>query len=262
MNSKKITIIGGGNLGQAVAKGVIGGGFAPENMHITRRNLKLLDSFKEQGVTISSDNCQAVKGADIVILAVKPYQAEEIIKEITPHLNSNQIFISLLTTLTLDGMSVDMGIPGKVYRVIPNTAASVGESITAISTECNCEDSTTYIKELFENLGKVVIVPENMIGAATVIGSCGTAFALRFIRALQIGGVEIGFKADESLLIAAQMVKGAAQMILESGGHPETEIDKVTTPKGITIKGLNEMEHQGLSSAVIQGVLASYNKIV
>jgi pyrroline-5-carboxylate reductase len=114
---------------------------------------------------------------------------------------------------------------------------------------------------MFDKLGKTVIIPEELMGASTVIGACGIAFALRFMRAMSQGGIEIGFNSEMSQLITAQTVKGAAKLILETANHPEGEIDKVTTPQGITISGLNEMEHQGLSSAVIRGLTTSFNKL-
>jgi pyrroline-5-carboxylate reductase len=118
-----------------------------------------------------------------------------------------------------------------------------------------------YIKQLFDQLGKTVMIKEELMDAATVLGACGTAYAMRYIRANIQGGIEIGFDALTATLIAAQTVKGAAQLLLDKGSHPEHEIDKVTTPKGCTIAGLNEMEHQGFSSSLIRGVVASYNKI-
>jgi pyrroline-5-carboxylate reductase len=110
-------------------------------------------------------------------------------------------------------------------------------------------------------LGKVVVIDEKLMDAATVLGACGIAYALRYIRANIQGGIEIGFDAATASLIAAQTVKGAAELLIKTGRHPEQEIDKVTTPKGCTIAGLNEMEHQGFSSSLIKGISASFEKI-
>lgn len=118
-----------------------------------------------------------------------------------------------------------------------------------------------YVKAVFEQLGKVVVIEEKLMDAATVLAACGTAYAMRYIRANIQGGIEIGFDAATASLIAAQTVKGAAQLLLQQNTHPEQEIDKVTTPKGCTIAGLNEMEHQGFSSSLIKGIVASYDKI-
>jgi pyrroline-5-carboxylate reductase len=121
---------------------------------------------------------------------------------------------------------------------------------------------TKYVTDLFSQLGIAVPIDEKLMDAATVLGACGIAYALRFIRAATQGGIEIGFDSKTASLIAAQTVKGAAELLLKGGLHPEAEIDKVTTPKGCTIAGLNEMEHRGFSSSLIKGIGASYNKIV
>jgi pyrroline-5-carboxylate reductase len=133
--------------------------------------------------------------------------------------------------------------------------------MTCIAYKNTNSNHETLILPLFEKMGKTLVIPEDMMGAATVVGACGIAFALRFMRAMSQGGIEIGFNSEMSQLITAQTVKGAAQLIVETSNHPEREIDKVTTPQGITISGLNEMEHQGLSSAVIRGLITSYNKL-
>jgi pyrroline-5-carboxylate reductase len=147
------------------------------------------------------------------------------------------------------------------FRVMPNTAVALQESMTCIASPDCTDEQNALIRELFETLGEVIFMNEELMVAATVLGACGIAFALRFIRAAIQGGVEIGFSSDMAQQIAAQTVKGAAELVLQTGHHPEQEIDKVTTPKGITISGLNEMEHQGFSSALIKGLLTSYNKI-
>jgi pyrroline-5-carboxylate reductase len=145
---------------------------------------------------------------------------------------------------------------------MPNTAIAIQESMTCICGHNTSKDQSDFVSGLFNQLGKSVIIEEKLMDAATVLGACGTAFAMRYIRANIQGGVEIGFNAKVAALIAAQTVKGAAELLLTKHTHPEEEIDKVTTPKGCTIAGLNEMEHQGLSSSIIRGITTSYKKIV
>ncbi len=145
---------------------------------------------------------------------------------------------------------------------MPNTAAAIQQSMTCLSFNNATEKQIAFAKELFSTIGKIAVIEEKLMDAATILGSCGTAYALRYIRASIQGGIEIGFDANTASLIAAQTVKGAAELLLQKGAHPEQEIDKVTTPKGLTITGLNEMEHQGFSSAIIKGITTSYNKIV
>jgi pyrroline-5-carboxylate reductase len=144
---------------------------------------------------------------------------------------------------------------------MPNTAIAIQESMTCICSEGASQQQLDYVTDLFLQLGEAVIIEEKLMDAATVLGACGTAFAMRYIRANIQGGIEIGFSAATASLIAAQTVKGASQLLLSKKTHPEQEIDKVTTPKGCTIAGLNEMEHRGFSSSLIKGVVTSYRKI-
>ncbi len=261
--SKKIAIIGGGNLGAAIADGLIMSEFSrPVEISITRRNLSPLSRFAERGCMVHSDNKKAVKEADVVILAVKPYNYADIIKEIKPLLNPKKhVVVSVITGIWLEQLQKAIGKPVPVIRAMPNTAIAIQQSMTCLSHAGTTKAQLDYITELFSQLGKTVLIDEKLMDAATVLGACGTAYAMRYIRANIQGGIEIGFDAATASLIAAQTIKGAAELLLEKGTHPEQEIDKVTTPKGCTIAGLNEMEHQGFSSSLIRGLVASYSKI-
>ncbi|MCE1197874.1 MAG: pyrroline-5-carboxylate reductase [Marinilabiliales bacterium] len=257
----KIGIIGGGNLGKAVAEGFLKAGIEASGMVVSRRRVHLLEDLRAKGVRIEKDNLQAVVDREVIILAVKPYQAEDLLTELRPALKPGQILVSLMTGFTMKELASLVPEGVLIFRVMPNTAVALQESMTLISAP-ECEAPTQQVvSELFETLGKVIFINEELMSAATVLGACGIAFALRFIRAAIQGGVEIGFGADVAQQIVAQTVKGATELILQTGRHPEQEIDKVTTPKGITISGLNEMEHQGFSSALIRGLLVSFNKL-
>jgi pyrroline-5-carboxylate reductase len=261
--SKKIAIIGGGNLGAAIAEGLIQSEFSrPVELSITRRNLSPLSRFAEQGSMVHSDNKKAVKTAEIIILAVKPYNFGDIIAEIKTTLDPKKhVVVSVITGVWIEQIQKAIGKPVPVIRAMPNTAIAIQESMTCLAPAGASASQINYIRQLFDQLGKTVMIDEKLMDAATILGACGTAYAMRYIRANIQGGIEIGFDAATATLIAAQTVKGAAQLLLEKGSHPEQEIDKVTTPKGCTIAGLNEMEHQGFSSSLIRGVVASYNKI-
>lgn len=261
IDNMRIAIIGGGNLGRSVADGFLKSGIPAQNITITRRRVKMLDDLAVKGMRVLSDNKAAVSDADIVIVAVKPYQAVEVITEIKPNLKAGQFVASLMTGICI--AQIKGLLPSDVIplRVMPNTAVALQESMTLISAPDCSDEQIELIQSLFESLGQVIFINEELMAAATVLGACGIAFALRFIRAAIQGGVEIGFGADVAQKIVAQTVKGAAELILQTGHHPEQEIDKVTTPKGITISGLNEMEHQGFSSSLIRGLLVSYDKI-
>lgn len=261
--SRKIAIIGGGNLGASIAEGLIDSEFSrPVEITITRRNPAALSRFAERGSMVHSDNKKAVKGSDVIILAVKPYNYEDVINEIKSVLNpAKHVVVSVITGVWIEQLQKAIGKPVPVIRAMPNTAIAIQQSMTCLAHTGASATQVNYITELFDQLGRTVIIDEKLMDAATVLGACGTAYAMRYIRANIQGGIEIGFDAATASLIAAQTVKGAAELLLEKNTHPEYEIDKVTTPKGCTIAGLNEMEHQGFSSSLIRGVVASYRKI-
>jgi len=262
MKNKKIAIIGGGNLGQAIAKGIVSSNvIEPSNLIVTRRRVNLISNLQDLGVVLSSDNKAAASGADIVFLGVKPYQIKEIVDDIKDVVTKNTMIVSLATGIDSVTLEKHFGIKLPIFRAMPNTAVAIGQSMTCISSHNATEEQEKIVLTLFEQVGDALIIPEELMSSATVLAACGIAFALRFIRAATQGGIEIGFGADLALKIAAQTVKGAADLLINSGTHPEHEIDKVTTPRGVTISGLNEMEHQGFSSSLIKGLLTSFNKI-
>lgn len=259
---KRIAIIGGGNLGTAIAEGLLKSKFSKASeLTITKRNTATLAYLKEKGVNVSADNIAAVKKSDVIILAVKPFQVMDVLNSVAKELSDNKILISVVTGVLLNEIeaAVKNNIP--YFRAMPNTAIAIQESMTCICSKNADAAATKYVNDLFNKLGKVVTIDEKLMEAATILAACGTAYAMRYIRANIQGGIEIGFDAATASLIAAQTVKGAAELLLQKGSHPEQEIDKVTTPKGCTIAGLNEMEHQGFSSSLIRGVVASYKKI-
>jgi pyrroline-5-carboxylate reductase len=261
--NKKISIIGGGNLGTALAEGLIQSGFVlPKHILITKRNTQTLHGLERMGVMVSDRNEEAVHYADLVILAVKPFQVNEVLSALKKEFREEkQVLVSVVTGVSIEQISSVLGKKIPVVRAMPNTAIAIQESMTCLSGRGVNEEQMQYVQDLFSQLGKAIRIDEKLMDAATVLGACGTAFAMRYIRANIQGGIEIGFDAATANLIAAQTVKGAAELLLKKGTHPEQEIDKVTTPKGCTIAGLNQMEHQGFSSSLIRGLVASYEKI-
>jgi len=147
-----------------------------------------------------------------------------------------------------------------LIRAMPNTAIALGQSMTCLASN-GSNGALELVVTLFQTLGLTMIIEERLMQAATVLGASGIAFFMRYLRAATQAGVQMGFDTEEAQLIAVQTAKGAASLILENQSHPEVEIDKVTTPQGCTIEGLNEMEHQGFSSSLIKGVMTSFNKI-
>ncbi len=262
--NEKIAIIGGGNLGSAIAEGLINSKFCkPQQIIITKRNTNTLSTLEERGVTVSNNNIDAVEHARWIILAVKHLQVKDILQKLKGVIDHDiHQIVSVMTGVWIKDLQEILGNKFTFFRAMPNTAIAIQQSITCICSANANVKQTKFVADLFSNLGKVVFIEENLMDAATVLGACGTAYAMRYIRANIQGGIEIGFDAATASLIAAQTVKGAAELLLTKHTHPEQEIDKVTTPKGCTIAGLNEMEHQGFSSSLIKGVVTSYKKIV
>ncbi len=261
MGKFKIAIIGGGNIGTSLATGLIRSKqFTVDKIVLTEKRESRLTFLKKNGFNVSHDNIKAVADAEIIVMAVKPQQFEALAEEVKSNINSGHILISTITGVSHKDIQFKFGSVPNV-RIMPNTALEICESMTCLSFSNMKPGQEETITSLFDKMGKTLVIPEELMGAATVVGACGIAFALRFMRAMSQGGIEIGFNSEISQIITAQTVKGAARLILETTNHPESEIDKVTTPQGITISGLNEMEHQGLSSAVIRGLTTSFNKL-
>lgn len=262
MKDSKIAIIGCGNLGLTIAHGLLDDGFTPTNLIATRRNISSLSELQAKGVTVTSNNAEAAALADVIILGVKPYNVEPVLKEINNWLiDEKHTLVCLATGITLSDLAAWSGKQLPIFRAMPNTAADVNESITLICETGATANQRASMKQLFDQIGTTLYIDESLMEAATILGACGIAYVLRFMRAMIQGGIEVGFDAKTATAIVSQTMKGASELIIQNGTHPESEIDKVTTPKGCTITGLNEMEHAGFSSALIKGIVASYKKI-
>lgn len=258
----KVTIVGCGNLGQAIARGLCSvEGFNPKNLSLSRRNLKDLQPFLELGVTLTDNNINAVIDADIVLLALKPYNIKTVVAEIQEVLTPNQKLVSLASGLSLNELSGMVTKELSLYRAMPNTATTVNKGLTAISSLSQIDQENDEVVKLFKGLGEVLLLEEQLLEAVTILGACGIAYVMRFMRAMEQGGIQIGFDAKTAAKIVQHTVEGAAKLLIENGTHPEQEIDKVTTPKGCTIVGLNEMEHSGFSSSLIKGIVKSYEAL-
>jgi pyrroline-5-carboxylate reductase len=257
----KIAIIGTGNLGKAIANGLLESNIIkPKNLTLTKRNYKLLGDFKKEGVVITNDNNKATQDKDIVFLCVQPHKLNAILNDISNDFKTG-IIISTITGITLAQLQKSIDKKVGLFRAMPNTAIAIKESMTCIATNNGTVKQKEIVEKIFNTLGKSLFIEDELMGSATVLAASGTAFALRYLRAAMQGGIEIGFESDDAQKIAAQTLKGATSLILKNNSHPESEIDKVTTPLGITITGLNKMEQEGFSSALIHGIQASYKKI-
>lgn len=255
----KIAIIGSGNIGLSLAKGLVKADFAePADITLTRRNIDYLKAFAESGFVVSNNNKEAVANAQVIILAVLPQQLNTVLDEIQPSVDpAKHLIISVISGVSCAEIREQLENNVEVIRAMPNTAIAIGQSMTCIASDRATKENLIKVTLMFETVGSVVKINEDLMTAATALCACGVAFFLRAIRAASQGGVEIGFHADEALKMAVQTAKGAADLLLLHGTHPESEIDKVTSPKGCTIAGLNEMEHHGFSSSLIKGIKLS-----
>jgi len=259
--NKRIAIVGEGNLGTSLVNGLINSNnFSATNFSLSKRKTTSLSSFKEKGCTVTSNNQEAIENADIIVLAVLPQKTDEVLKELANSLNNNQLIISLVTGVKVQEIQNQIGENIPIVRAMPNTAIAIRESMTCISTSPQWKEHIPIVQEIFEQVGETVIINEDQMTSATALCACGVAFFLRAIRAATQGGTEIDFHASAALKMAAQTAKGAASLLLQNNSHPEDEIDKVTSPKGCTIAGLNEMEHSGFSSSFIKGITTSAEK--
>lgn len=257
----KLTIIGSGNIGFSLAKGLVkSGDYDANEIVLTRRSLTSLEEEQSLGFGISDNNSAAVIDAEIIVLAVLPQQIRKVMEEIAGALVPNQIIVSVASGVSCQDIKDVLGFDTIVVRAMPNTAIAIGQSMTCIATDTASTSIVNKVERLFESVGSIVVIEEDLMTSATALCACGIAFFLRAIRAASQGGVEIGFHAHDALKMAIQTAKGAADLLLQTKNHPESEIDKVTSPKGCTIAGLNEMEHNGLSSAFIKGIKLSAKK--
>ena len=254
-----VHIIGGGNLGASIAIGIAK--FTEGNqVTVTRRNTANILHLEQLGVTVSKDNQHNIQNADIIILTIKPYQVDTVLAEILPAI-TNKTIASAVSGLSIENLQNKIGANHQAVRIMPNIAAQFGASATCIAFQESNKEAAQNVVRLFEGLGTAPIIDEKLMDAATVLAASGTAFALRYIRASMQAGIEIGFDWQTALAISAQTVKGAAEMLLEEKTHPEQLIDRVTTPQGCTIAGLNEMEMHGFSSSIIRGNKTSLKQI-
>ncbi|WP_100609996.1 pyrroline-5-carboxylate reductase [Confluentibacter lentus] len=257
----KIAIIGTGNLGSSIAKGLIKNKTFT-SLYLSDKNTTAVNSFNSvENVTITNDNMLAVEQSDMVIFALQPKHINAVLESVASKITANHVVISVAAGVDIARIEGIIGKDKNIIRVMPNTAISIGKSMTCIAANEKAQDKVSLAQNIFNQLGTTMVIPEDLVQAATVICASGIAFWMRLVRATTQGAIQLGFEAEQAHELATQTCFGAASLLLESGRHPEQEIDRVTTPSGCTIEGLNAMEHQGLSSALIQGIVASFEKI-
>ena len=268
----KITIIGAGNIGGALTRG-----WAKATQKRTNKSVlssvsdicvadkaqATLDKLKAEypDIRTTNDNAAAVEGADIVVIAVKPWLVEDVLNELKANIQlAGKTLVSVAAATRGEQLCQWVGEGPQILTAIPNTAIANLASMTFVVPVRAEAETTAAVKALFDTMGQTLVTDEAHLPAATALASCGIAYALRYVRAATEGGVQLGFRASEAQDIVAQTLRGAVSLLEKEGAHAEAEIDKVTTPGGLTIRGLNAMEETGFTNAVIQGLLASLSK--
>lgn len=255
----KIAIIGAGAMGGATAEGLLNSGLLnASDITISDPCKRILDKFALKGTSITTDNQAAITEADVVMVFVKPWLVQQVLTGIRPVFKpQQQCLIVIAAGVSSAQIAEWMGFTQEAFFLcIPNIAIAQRQSMTFLVPIRATDEETNQVKALFDELGETILTDEQHLAAGTTLASCGIAYAMRYIRAAAEGGVELGFKADDAKRIVMQTIKGAIGLLEETGMHPEAAIDLVTTPGGVTIKGLNEMEHAGFTSAVIKGLKA------
>lgn len=259
MKHYKVAIIGAGNMGGAIARGLAHGTYINTNdITVSNPSNGKLEKLKEEypDIHVTNNNEQAVNNSDIIILAVKPWKVEEVL--IPLRLKSPQILVSVAAGISCEDLSHFISPGTTVIRAIPNTAISELASLTLITTQNASNEETSLLIDLFNEMGIAIHIEENNFPAATALTSCGIAYVFKYVQAAMQAGTELGIKPKDSMKMLAQTLKGAAQILLNHPDtHPALEIDKVTTPGGITIKGVNSLEHSGFNSAIIKAIKES-----
>lgn len=255
----KIAVIGGGNMGAAIAAGVVSKGILSAD-RVTVSHLKAGLALPE-GVHTTRNNIEAVEGADLVVVAVKPWLLQGVLDELAPHIDVERVAIVSVVAgvdfATLgEWLAGAKGVPA-LFRVIPNTAVSVGQSVTFVAHSGASDEQLGVVNQIFGALGVVYNIAEEQMQAATALASCGIAYALRYIDAASRAGVDVGIEPRMALDVVIETVQGALSVLRHSGASPQSEIDRVTTPGGITLRGLEAMEREGFSAAVAEGIKAS-----
>lgn len=256
----KIAIIGAGNMGGATARGLASTG--EYDIRVSNPSQGKLDALKAEfpAIDIFSDNKVCATGADLVVLCVKPWKIEGVISELLPTLTQDTIIASMAAGITCAEITSMLGAERPVYQVIPNTAIAQSQSMTFITGINSTEALDATILSIFNKLGKAMLIEERQMAAGMSLASCGIAYVFRYIRAAMEGGVELGLYPVQAKEVMLQTLKGAVSVLEANGTHPEQEIDRVTTPGGFTIRGLNAMEANGFTTAVIEGLKASAKK--
>ena len=260
----KITILGAGNKGGAIATALCP--VESFDLTVANRSAGRLDALGEscRRLVATTDMNKAVVGAHYIIFAVKPWAMRDVIDQVKNSIDyERQVVISIAGGVGLDALDAmldkDGALPA-VFHVIPDTAVSVKHGMTFVSCRRANDTMMHCVNQIFELMGDVAFIDEHLMDAATALSSCGIAYAYKYVQACVQAGVQLGFTPSDSLRYVLSTIDGAVSMLRENGTLPQQEIDRVTTPGGMTIKGVNELERGGFTSTVIDAILKPLQK--
>jgi pyrroline-5-carboxylate reductase len=260
LKKKKIAILGAGNMGEALAKGLLRAGkVLPDALTCTdARAERREDVHKRYGVVVTGDNRAAAAQADIIVLAVKPQVIDHLLDEIAPAVDAKKLVISIAAGVPIAALARKLGAGVRIVRTMPNTPALVGAGATALARGPHATDADLeQALSLFEAVGVAVVVEEQHLDAVTGLSGSGPAFVFMAIEALADGGVKVGLARPVAMALAAQAVMGSAKLVLETGEHPGRLKDQVTSPGGTSIAGVHALEQHGFRAALIAAVEAA-----
>jgi len=258
LSGKKLAVLGTGKLGGILLRAYLEQKlFHPKNVTATVRHEEKAEALaKSFGVNAMTDNVKAVRGADFVLLGVKPQVVGEVLKEIKSEVGKDTLVISVAASVPTHYIEqrLDGNVP--VVRAMPNTCSAVGVGMTGICKGAYASAEHLEIaKTLFEAVGRTVVVDEKNMDAVTGLSASGPAFVYIILESLAEAGVKVGLPRDVATLLAAQTMKGSASVVLETGDHPALLKDSVTTPAGCTIDGIMELEEGKLRVTLIKAVV-------
>jgi len=261
---KKLCFLGAGNMGEALVAGLIGSGLVrPAQIVCTDVRAERLEELKTRyGVSISTSNRDAVARCEVIIYAVKPQILAEVLKETSPVLDASQVIISIAAGVPLPAIEAVLRKDLRLIRVMPNIAALVKESATALAAGRHArQEDIELAMAIFDAVGKTVFIGgDTLLDAVTGLSGSGPAYGYLFIEGLSDGGVAAGLPREIATRLAAQTVLGSARMVLETGLHPGALKDMVASPGGTTIEGLHELEKGKLRGTLISAVRAATEK--
>ncbi len=258
LSGKKLAVLGTGKLGGILLRAYLKQElFSPKQVKASVRHEEKATSLgKGLGVTATTDNRKAVQGADIVLLCVKPQVVGEVLKEIAPELSEKTLVISVAASVPTSYIEQRLSVKVPVVRAMPNTCSTVGCGMTGICRGAFAgAEHLEIAKAMFDAVGRTVAVDEKNMDAVTGLSASGPAYAYIILESLAEAGVKVGLPRDVATLLAAQTMKGAASVVLETGDHPALLKDAVTTPAGCTIDGILELEEGKLRVTLIKAVV-------